>query len=184
MLTSNKILIFGALVAVVAAGLVFALTRKQETPSEAPPAATPTSTTTPPETGTQPPAKEKPAYETPAQPPPAPLQYQTPYATPYGTPLYQGPEIKDFTIEADDSSAAPGEISVSRGAKVNLTFKVKSTGVYYGGLDFRSSVINTGTILPGGSKTITFTVSESFVFTPYWPASGVAKGYTVLVNIN
>ncbi len=66
---------------------------------------------------------------------------------------------------------------------INLTFNVKSTGVYYAGLDFRSSVVNTGTILAGDSKTVSFTASESFEFIPYWPGSGVRKGYTIKINV-
>lgn len=158
---------------VIAGGLVFVLTQKQETPS------TPPSSTSPTATPPIPPPASGPEYASPESAPQTQTPPQPPYSTPYSTPPPPAePESKNFTIEADDSSATPASISVGRGTKVNLTFQVKTTGVYFGGLDFRSSAVNTGTILPGESKTITFTANESFALTPYWPASNTAKGYT------
>src|SRR3989344_2910017 len=93
------------------------------------------------------------------------------------------PAIKVVTIVADDSGATPSEISVAAGTIVQLTFSVGTNNVYYGGLDFRSSVVSSGTIYAGTSKTVTFKANQSFEFTPYWPASGVAKNYKIKITV-
>jgi hypothetical protein len=88
-----------------------------------------------------------------------------------------------FTITADDNGASPDQIMVAKDAIVQITFNVSATNVYYGGLDFRSAIVNSGTIHSGESKTISFKATESFQFTPYWPASSVAKGYKITVTV-
>jgi|GEM_PF-1631445 len=93
------------------------------------------------------------------------------------------PAPQSFTIHASDESADLTNISVPSGTKVTITFFVNQTGTYYGGLDFRSSVLNTGTIATGQSKSISFTATSSFSFTPYWPASNVAKPYKININV-
>lgn len=90
---------------------------------------------------------------------------------------------QSFELEADDSGASLTTIQVKKGTSVDITFKVKSAGVYYGGLDFRSSVVNSGTIKPGESKTISFTTEDSFDFVPFWPASNVRKPYTISIKV-
>lgn len=80
-----------------------------------------------------------------------------------------------FTIEADDASFSQTEIRVTRGATVSLTFRVRTTGVYYGGLDVRSTAFNTGTIPPGGIKTVSFIANSSFDFSSYWPLTNTLK---------
>lgn len=65
---------------------------------------------------------------------------------------------------------------------VQLTFNVRSENVYYGGLDFRGGPVDSGTILPGGSKTVTFTAESDFTITAYWPSSGVVK-YHIPVSV-
>lgn len=94
------------------------------------------------------------------------------------------PSRQNFIIEADDSSANLTTINVSKGTTVGITFKVKSTGVYFGGLDFRSDKVSTGTIQAGGSKTIEFVADSSTEFVPYWPASNQRKGYSIKVTAN
>ena len=91
--------------------------------------------------------------------------------------------IQTFSVAADDNGATPAAITVPKGAIVQITFNVAATNVYYGGLDFRSSVVNSGTVYSGQSKTISFTANESFSFTPYWPASNIAKSYTINVTV-
>lgn len=141
------------------------------------------------------------AGTTAATPPPANASSPTPASTPAPNPVaapnpanptptppapnptLPPPAIKTFSISADDNGATPAGISVPKGTIVEITFNVSATNVYYGGLDFRSSVANSGTIQAGGSKTISFTANQTFLFTPYWPASGVAKGYTITVTV-
>lgn len=93
------------------------------------------------------------------------------------------PQAQSFVIHANDGGADLKNVTVPKGTPVTITFNVSSTGTYYGGLDFRSSVVNTGTIAPGSSKAITFTAQSSFSFTPYWPASNIAKPYQIVVTI-
>jgi len=90
---------------------------------------------------------------------------------------------KTFTIVANDSSASPTSIRIKKGEAVEITFQVKKEGTYYGGLDFRSPIVSSGKIAPGESKTISFKADQSFSFTPYWPASNVAKPYKIEVIV-
>lgn len=108
---------------------------------------------------------------------------QTTTTAPPPNPAPVQAQVQSFTITADDSGAAPAEITVAKGTIVDLTFSVSSSNVYKGGLDFRSSVVNSGTIYAGSSKTVAFTATQSFSFTPYWPASNVAKPYTIRVTV-
>ncbi len=114
-------------------------------------------------------------------PPTTPSPNPTPGTPP--PPPTNPPTIQSFTIAADDSAATPSEISVTKDAIVQITFNV-GANVYYGGLDFKSSVVNSGTIMANSSKTISFKATQSFSFTPYWPASSIAKNYTIKVNVN
>lgn len=95
----------------------------------------------------------------------------------------QAPKTASVTVVGNDSTGSPTTITVDKGDVVQITFQVQAEGTYYGGLDFRSSVINTGTISPGSSKTVTFTATNSFAFTPYWPATNVPKPYTIQVVV-
>lgn len=84
--------------------------------------------------------------------------------------------VREFKIEADDSGFYPEpSIRVKKGSKVKLTFFVRSTNVYFGGLEMKSNVFKTGTIKPGGSASVEFTANESFEFTSWWPLSNVKK---------
>jgi hypothetical protein len=101
------------------------------------------------------------------------------------TEIDQEPQPNPVTviILANDLTANPKNITVEKGAKVTLIFQVDTQNVYYGGLDFRSSVVDTGTINSGESKTVSFTALASFDFTPYWPASGVKKDYKINILV-
>lgn len=89
------------------------------------------------------------------------------------------PQTKKFTVNASDENADLKMINVNKGDVVELTFNADKATTYHGGLDFRSSVKNTGTVMPGQSKTITFIADSSFSFTPYWPESNIKKPYTI-----
>ena len=105
---------------------------------------------------------------------PAPAPAPTPVPTPVPIPIT--PVVQEITLEADDAGFYPSsEIKVMKGSKVKLTFVVRTSGVYYAGLDFRSSKFSTSRIDPGGSTTVEFTADESFEFKSYWPATGVLK---------
>lgn len=103
--------------------------------------------------------------------------------TPNATPM-----IVKFTIEADDygfyiSGTDINSVSAKKGENVEITYNVKSTNVYYGGLDFRGCGENSATILPGGSTLVKFTAETSCDIKSYWPASGVLKDQ-MTVNVN
>jgi len=78
-------------------------------------------------------------------------------------------------VEADDNGLYPATITVAKGQTVNLTFKVRSTNVYYGGLEFRSPKFVTPKVLPGGQNSVSFVADESFTYSSYWPATNVKK---------
>ncbi len=94
-----------------------------------------------------------------------------------------GPTSASFTVNANDDFADLTHITVSKGTLVELTFNVEANTTYHGGLEFRSSSLNTDTIPPGGSKTITFTAQNSITFTPYWPSTNIAKPYQIVVTV-
>jgi len=89
----------------------------------------------------------------------------------------------EFTINANDDDADLKVLNVKKGDTVKVTFKIDTERVYYGGMEFRSDVVNTGEIKPGDSKTVTFVADKSFDLVPYWPASDVKKDYVVAVKV-
>ncbi len=92
-------------------------------------------------------------------------------------------KIISFAVEADDKGLYPQTIQVTISSIVNITFKVRTQNVYYGGLDFRSTKFNTGTVKAGGETTVQFTADESFTYTSYWPVSNVIKATgDIIVN--
>lgn len=120
---------------------------------------------------------------------PTPLPIATPVPTPISTPS-QDPSaspipspITELRIEADDLGFYPaGAISFSAGTRVKLTFAVRTSNVYYGGLDFRSSKFSTVQASPGQTVTVEFTADSSFAITSYWPVSNVYKA-SLQVNV-
>jgi len=91
--------------------------------------------------------------------------------------------LKEFTIEGDDYGLYPDTITVNQGDRVKITFKVRENKVYYGGLDFRSSVWgDTGKVLPGASTVVEFIAQNTFTYRSYWPSSNRLKA-TGTINV-
>lgn len=113
----------------------------------------------------------------------------TPKSTDQSTAQTVTPVSKDgtetVTINANDTSATPNMLNVTKGDKVVITFNVLSQGTYHGGLTFKSAdpVVESDPIQAGSSGDVTFTATKSFQFTPYWYQSGVKKDYVVSVNV-
>lgn len=115
---------------------------------------------------------------------------QTVELTPLGTPVpgtsgvQEKIVISQYILEADDYGFYPNStITVAKGENVKLTFKVRTSNVYYGGLEFRSPKFNTGAVKPGESTTVEFVANESFAFTSYWPVTNIVKANgNVVVN--
>jgi uncharacterized protein YxeA len=107
-------------------------------------------------------------------------------SSPSATPSASASSSMNVTITANDGSASPDTITASKGQTVNIKFAVSSNGTYHGGLDFKSTdpAIDSGSIAEGASKTVSFTATKSFKFTPYWYESDVQKDYFVTVNVN
>ncbi len=104
------------------------------------------------------------------------LPSSTGTAVPETSGVMETKVIKQFTLEADDSGFYPTrEITVLKGTNVELTFKVRNSNVYYGGLQFRSIKFDSGTVKPGSSVTVNFNADQSFNFTSFWPATGFVK---------
>jgi len=85
-----------------------------------------------------------------------------------------------YTIEADDQGfyidgQDISSITASSGATVKISFKVRSKGVYFGGLDFRGCGQTTAKVSPGSSTTVEFTPTSSCTITSYWPVSNRVK---------
>lgn len=93
------------------------------------------------------------------------------------------PAAQHFAVNGNDATADVKNITVAAGTPVTITFGADAGTTYHGGLDFRSSVVNTGTITPGSTKTVSFTATKSFSFTPYWPSTNIAKPYTIDVVV-
>ena len=134
-------------------------------------------------------ATPRPVVPTTAAPSPTPLgtpvSTTTPTPSPSPTPTQeaQQPAVRTYVLQTDDDAYSPsGPITASPGDTVRITFNVSTTNVYYGGMEFRGGPVSTGTIDPGGSKTVEFTAQNSFTITAYWPSSGVVK-YTIPVQI-
>ncbi len=121
------------------------------------------------------------ANPTPASAAPAPAS--TGVVTTVTTTTTTTPAPQSFTVNGNDTTADLLTISVPKGTLVTITFGADAQGTYHGGLDFRSSIVNTGTIAPGSTKTGTFTATSSFIFQPYWPATNIAKPYHITINV-
>lgn len=116
--------------------------------------------------------------------PPTPLPAGNP-AVPSQAPSSASETLtpKSFAVNGSDNGADLTTITVAAGTPVTITFGADENGTYHGGLDFRSSIVNTGTIAPGSSKSVSFTATKSFSFTPYWPATNIAKPYKINVVV-
>jgi len=106
----------------------------------------------------------------------APCPNQTSQETPPEMP----PPVTEFPIEADDrgfyiNGADTGSISAGSGEELKITFNVRTTNVYYGGLDFRGCGQDTEKVSPGGSTTVEFTAASTCTITSYWPSSSRVK---------
>src|SRR4051812_44084737 len=75
-----------------------------------------------------------------------------------------------FNIVAGDDGADVMAITVKKGDKVSITFKVDPDRTYHAGLQFRSAKVETDPIRPGESATVTFVADSSFSLIPYWPS--------------
>src|SRR3989344_6893241 len=103
--------------------------------------------------------------ETPADNPPETIP------EPQIVPEPPAPQVYEYTIEADDRGFYPGDdITVNKGDTVKITFNVRTTNVYYGGLQIKSKYFDTKSIKPGASKTVEFTAVDTQKITSYWPS--------------
>jgi hypothetical protein len=130
---------------------------------------------------------------TPAYNPQNPLEckeFPTPCDVPQGwmktekcpvkTPTLQTSTIQTQTlteakVEADDYGFYPSSLEFTKGAKVKLYLYVRSSNVYYGGLDFRSEKFKTEPVRPGQKTEVEFIADKNFIIESYWPLSNVKK---------
>jgi hypothetical protein len=99
---------------------------------------------------------------------------------PVKTPTLQTPTIRtqsltEAKVEADDYGFYPSSLEFTKGAKVKLYLYVKSSNVYYGGLDFRSEKFKTEPVKPGQKTELEFIADKDFIIESYWPLSNVKK---------
>ena len=84
--------------------------------------------------------------------------------------------VQELTLEADDKGFYPeNKITVEKDKTARVTFRVRTSNVYYGGLQIKGTLFNTGDIRPGSSKTVEFVATSDSTFASYWPSSGVKK---------
>lgn len=88
---------------------------------------------------------------------------------------------KIVTVKAINENSPPTVINAKKGTRLTILFSVP-TNVHHDGLDFRAPTLSAGTILPGTSKSVTFTVSDDITFQSYMPASTVKKPYAIVVH--
>ena len=113
--------------------------------------------------------------DTASSPPPSPVISPEPSAAESSPDIVES-AIHEFKLEADDRGFYPTSVlEVTAGATVKIHFFVRSSNVYYGGLDFRSPAFKTKQIVPGESVTVEFVADQSFEFSSYWPLSNVLK---------
>ncbi len=91
-----------------------------------------------------------------------------------------------FTIEGDDAGLYPSTITVPRATAFRLTLDTRPTGVYYGGLEYRSSLFDGGSVMTAPGVAITVNITSpatpgSIPISSYWPASGVLKATGTIV---
>ena len=87
------------------------------------------------------------------------------------------PELKEFSILADDHKFDPSSISVNKGDIVRITFNFNDEDIYYGGLDIKSDYFSVKYRKSDAEKSqsVEFTADKPFTFTSYWPSTGVRK---------
>jgi hypothetical protein len=91
------------------------------------------------------------------------------------TPTTQTQTLTEAKVEADDYGFYPSSLEFTKGAKVKLYLYVRSSNVYYGGLDFRSEKFKTELIKPGQKTEVEFIADKDFIIESYWPLSNVKK---------
>lgn len=87
-----------------------------------------------------------------------------------------------FLIESDDSGfymngSAIDRITSISGGNVSITFQVRESGVYFGGMDFRGCGITSGGTKPGKNVTVEFMLNSNCTITSYWPSSNEIKSH-------
>ena len=91
------------------------------------------------------------------------------------TPTIQTQALAEAKVEADDYGFYPSSLEFTKGSKVKLYLYVRSSNVYYGGLDFRSEEFKTEPVRPGQKTEVEFIADKDFLIESYWPLSNVKK---------
>jgi hypothetical protein len=91
------------------------------------------------------------------------------------TPTNQTQTLAEAKVEADDYGFYPSSLEFTKGSKVKLYLYVRSSNVYYGGLDFRSEKFKTEPVRPEQKTEVEFIADKDFIIESYWPLSNVKK---------
>lgn len=89
---------------------------------------------------------------------------------------------KNFYVEFDDNGAYPGSGTAAKGSTVTVTFKVRTTNVFYNNLVVKSSRHDLGKINAGSAETITFTATEDETFVAQWGTGQTKARWTLIVR--
>lgn len=112
----------------------------------------------------------------------------TPDVAPTTTPVTTPPKPttsaarKTFYVEMDDKGAYPASGTAAKNTTVTVTFKMRSTNVFYNGLIVKSNKYDLGKIQGGQSKTITFKAVEDITFVGQWPNGASKARWTLIVK--
>ena len=111
---------------------------------------------------------------------PTPTLSGTPEPTPTSSasPSVSPRPEKTLKIEVTEIAAGLYESRAKKGTVVHFTISVMSESRT---LEFKSGGITTGSISPGSSKTIEFTLEQDMTFTPYEMPSGTVAPYTIKI---
>lgn len=82
----------------------------------------------------------------------------------------------------DDKGAYPASGTAAKNTSVTVTFKMRSTNVFYNGLVVKSNKYDLGKIQGGQSKTITFKANEDITFVGQWPNGASKARWTLIVK--
>lgn len=109
-----------------------------------------------------------------------------PIAEPVPEPVAQ---VKEFRIDSDDSAfydesgSKITNLELDNGDEVKITFFIRKTGTYFGGMTIRGPDFDSGKLDKEEEYVVEFTADGSHKIKSYWPATNKLKA-TLNVNVN
>lgn len=98
-------------------------------------------------------------------------------------------KLKVFRIDSDDDDFYDEEgnvlkdLELEKGDEVTITFFIRKTGTYFGGMTIRGPDFDSGKLDKEEEYIVTFTADESHQIKSYWPATNKLKA-KLNINVN